>query len=82
MRVDLAAHVKWFTDPVAHPTDWSLLATAPVLIAFAIAIAAVGLAYAIQRRVPEPKIVSIPSSASCSSRKAAPDTSAGLVTRA
>ena len=59
MRVDLAAHVKWFTDPVAHPTDWSLLATAPVLIAFAIAIAAVGLAYAIQRRVPEPKIVSI-----------------------
>ena len=56
MRVDLAAHVKWFTDPVAHPTDWSLLATVPVLVAFAIAIVAVGLGYAIQRRFPEPRI--------------------------
>jgi len=59
MRVDLAAHVKWFTDPVGHPTDWSLLATVPVLVAFTIAIGAVGLAYVIQRRFPEPKVLTV-----------------------
>jgi len=57
MRVDVAAHVKWFTDPAAHPTDWSLLASVPVLVAFVLAIAAVGLAYAIQRRFPEPRLL-------------------------
>ena len=57
MRVDVAAHVKWFTDPAAHPTDWSLLASVPVLVAFVLAIAAVGLAYVIQRRFPEPQLL-------------------------
>ncbi len=57
MRADIAAHVKWFTDPVAHPTDWSLLGSAPVLTAFVLAIAAIGLAYAIQWRFPEPKLL-------------------------
>jgi len=55
---DVAAHVKWFTDPAAHPTDWSLLASAPVLVAFVLAFAAAALADAIQTRVPEPKILS------------------------
>ena len=27
MHADLLAHVKWFTDPENHPTDWSLLTT-------------------------------------------------------
>ena len=57
MHVDVAAHVKWFTDPRPHPTDWSLLASVPVVVAFGLALAAVGLAYAIERRFPEPKIV-------------------------
>ncbi len=48
----LGAHVKWFTDPAAHPTDWSLLLTLPVIVAFVIAIG-----YLIQRRVPEPAIM-------------------------
>ena len=59
MRVDVAAHIKWFTDPAAHPTDWSLLASVPVIVAFVLAIAAVGLAYTIQWRVPEPKIMTL-----------------------
>jgi len=57
MRADVAAHVKWFTDPIAHPTDWSLLASVPVMVAFGLAVAAVGLAYAIQRRFPEPQLL-------------------------
>ena len=54
MHADLLAHVKWFTDPNAHPTDWSLLLSVPVLAAFAIAFAAAGMAYVIQHRVREP----------------------------
>ena len=57
MHADLLEHVKWFTDPKAHPTDWSLLLSPPVLAAFAIALAAAGVAYAIQHRVREPAIV-------------------------
>jgi uncharacterized membrane protein YphA (DoxX/SURF4 family) len=52
------AHVKWFTDPSRHPTDYSLLLTPTVLIAFAIALAAVGVAYVIQHRAREPRIFS------------------------
>ncbi|HEY8807311.1 MAG TPA: DoxX family protein [Candidatus Limnocylindria bacterium] len=57
MRADLLAHVKWFTDPKAHPTEWSLLLTAPVLAAFAIALAAAGVAYVVQHRVREPALM-------------------------
>jgi uncharacterized membrane protein YphA (DoxX/SURF4 family) len=49
-------HVKWFTDPSRHPTDYALLLTPPVLLAFAIAVATVGIASVIQHRVPEPRI--------------------------
>jgi uncharacterized membrane protein YphA (DoxX/SURF4 family) len=51
------AHVKWFTDPRAHPTKYDLLLSGPVIGAFAIALAATGVAYLIQHRVPEPKAV-------------------------
>ena len=49
------AHVKWFTDPRAHPTEYGLLASWPVIGAFAIALAATGIAFFIQHRVPEPR---------------------------
>jgi len=51
------AHVKWFTDPRAHPTDWSLLLSFPVIAAIAIALGAVGVAFVIQHRVPEPTVM-------------------------
>ena len=57
MHPELAAHVKWFTDPAAHPTDWSLLLSLPVIIAFAVALGAAGVAYIIQRCVTEPEIM-------------------------
>src|SRR5258708_24896925 len=57
MHADGLRHVKWFTDPAAHPTEWSLLASGPVLLAFAIAIGAVVVAHQIQRRFPEPAIM-------------------------
>ena len=37
MLGSLARHVKWFTDPSRHPTDYSLLLTLPVIVAFALA---------------------------------------------
>jgi uncharacterized membrane protein YphA (DoxX/SURF4 family) len=49
-------HVKWFTDPSRHPTDYSLVLTAPVIAAFVFAFLAVGVAYLVQHRVPEPKL--------------------------
>ena len=49
-------HVKWFVDPSRYPTDYSLLMTPPVLIAFAIALAAIGIAYVIAHRVREPRV--------------------------
>jgi uncharacterized membrane protein YphA (DoxX/SURF4 family) len=57
VHADVLAHVKWFTDPTAHPTDWSLLLSVPVLAAFAIALAAAGVAYLIQHRFAEPAIM-------------------------
>jgi len=52
----LARHVKWFTDPSQHPTDYSLLLTLPVIAAFGIAAIATAVAAVVQRRVPEPRI--------------------------
>jgi uncharacterized membrane protein YphA (DoxX/SURF4 family) len=49
-------HVKWFTDPSRHPTDYSLLLTFPVIAAFAVAGIAVAVAAWIQRNVPEPRM--------------------------
>ena len=49
-------HVKWFVDPSRYPTDYSLLVTPPVLIAFAVALAAIGIAWLIAHRVPEPRV--------------------------
>jgi uncharacterized membrane protein YphA (DoxX/SURF4 family) len=49
-------HVKWFVDPSRYPTDYSLLLTPPVIIAFAIALVAVAVAFVIAHRVPEPRI--------------------------
>jgi len=54
--VSLARHVKWFTDPSQHPTDYSLLVTFPVIAAFAIAALATAVAAFVQRKVPEPRI--------------------------
>jgi uncharacterized membrane protein YphA (DoxX/SURF4 family) len=52
----LARHVKWFTDPSQHPTDYSLLLTFPVMAAFAFAALATAVAAFVQRAVPEPRI--------------------------
>jgi uncharacterized membrane protein YphA (DoxX/SURF4 family) len=57
VHVDVLEHVKWFTDPEKHPTDWSLLASWTVLIAFAVALGATGIAFAIQHRVREPRVM-------------------------
>lgn len=56
MLGSLARHVKWFTDPARHPTDYSLLLTLPVLLAFAVAAVAIAVAAVVQRTVPEPRI--------------------------
>jgi uncharacterized membrane protein YphA (DoxX/SURF4 family) len=50
------AHVKWFTDPSRHPTEYALLLSGPVIAAFVIALAAVGVAYLIQHRAHEPRV--------------------------
>lgn len=50
-------HVKWFTDAAAHPTQYGLLFSAPVLLAFAVGFAAIGVAYWIQHNMPEPGVV-------------------------
>ncbi len=57
MHAEAFTHVKWFTDPAGHPTDWALLATVPVLAAFGTALAAAAVAYVIQHRVSEPLIM-------------------------
>ena len=56
MLGSFARHVKWFTDPSRHPTDYSLLLTLPVIAAFGIAAIATAVAAVVQRRVPEPRI--------------------------
>jgi uncharacterized membrane protein YphA (DoxX/SURF4 family) len=53
----ILAHVKWFTDPRLHPTEYGRLLSAPVIAAFLIALCATGVAYVIQHRVPEPKAI-------------------------
>jgi len=50
-------HVKWFTDPTAYPTRYDLLFSPPVLAALAMAALAVGIAYLLERRFPEPRTV-------------------------
>lgn len=54
MLTGLLPHVKWFTDPAPHPTDWSLLLSLSVIAALALALGATAVAYVIQRRLPEP----------------------------
>ena len=49
-------HVKWFTDPSRHPTDYSLLLTLPVIAAFAVAAVTVAVAAWVQRSIPEPRM--------------------------
>ncbi|MEP6694550.1 MAG: hypothetical protein ABJB39_07900, partial [Chloroflexota bacterium] len=56
MLGSLARHVKWFTDPSRHPTDYALLLTLPVLAAFGVAALAIAAAAYIQRTVREPRI--------------------------
>jgi uncharacterized membrane protein YphA (DoxX/SURF4 family) len=51
----LNEHVKWFVDPSRYPTDYSLLTSAPVLVALALAALAVGIAFFIQHFAPEPR---------------------------
>jgi uncharacterized membrane protein YphA (DoxX/SURF4 family) len=59
VHADLLAHIKWFTDPTAHPTDWSLLGSLPVIGAIAIALLSVGVARVVRRRFPEPRAVKV-----------------------
>jgi uncharacterized membrane protein YphA (DoxX/SURF4 family) len=55
MQVAPLEHVKWFTDPSRHPTDYSLLLAVPVIVAFVFALTAVGAAYVVQHRAREPR---------------------------
>ena len=57
MLTSVAPHVKWFTDPRPHPTDWSLLLSLPVIVAIGMALGAAGVAFVIQHRVPEPRVM-------------------------
>jgi uncharacterized membrane protein YphA (DoxX/SURF4 family) len=57
MLLATLAHVKWFTDPRGHATQYELLFTGPVIAAFALAVLATGIAYLVQHRVPEPAAV-------------------------
>lgn len=50
-------HVKWFTDPDPHPTQYELLLSWPVLGAFVLALVAIGVAYWIQHNIPEPPVM-------------------------
>jgi uncharacterized membrane protein YphA (DoxX/SURF4 family) len=52
-------HVKWFTDPKPFPTHYELLFSGPVLLSFAIALAAIGICFWIQHNVPEPRVMKI-----------------------
>lgn len=54
MLAALGAHVKWFTDP--HPTQYELLLSWPVILAFAGALVAIAAAYWIQHTITEPPI--------------------------
>lgn len=52
-------HVKWFTDPKPYPTQYDQLLSWPVVLAFAIALVAIGIAYWIQHNIPEPHVMRI-----------------------
>lgn len=56
MLIAPLAHVKWFIDASRYPTDYALLLSAPVIVAFGIALGAVAAAYFVQHRVEEPAI--------------------------
>ena len=56
MLGSLARHVKWFIDSTRYPTDYSLILTLPVLVAFALGGLAIAAAAFVQRTVPEPRI--------------------------
>lgn len=58
LLLGVLSHVKWFIDPRPHPTQYDLLLSWPVIGAFAIALAAAGVAFLIQHHVPEPKAIS------------------------
>jgi uncharacterized membrane protein YphA (DoxX/SURF4 family) len=49
--------VKWFTDPRPFPTHYELLFSGPVLLAFAVALVAIGVCYWIQHNIPEPRVM-------------------------
>ena len=55
----MVEHVKWFTDPKPFPTHYELLLSWPVVLAFAIALGAIGVAYWIQHNVPEPRVMRV-----------------------
>jgi uncharacterized membrane protein YphA (DoxX/SURF4 family) len=55
--IGVLAHVKWFTDPRLHPTQYGLFLSVPLIGAFLLAVGAAGVAYLIQHRVPEPAAV-------------------------
>jgi uncharacterized membrane protein YphA (DoxX/SURF4 family) len=57
LLLGVLVHVKWFTDPRPHPTEYERLFTWPVVAAFAIALVATGIAFVIQQRVPEPRMI-------------------------
>lgn len=52
-------HVKWFTDPRPYPTHYETLWSWPVLLAFALACVAIGVAFWIQHNVPEPRVMRV-----------------------
>ena len=47
-------HVKWVTDPAPFPTHYEQLLTWPVVLAFVVALAVIGICFWIQHHVPEP----------------------------
>ena len=55
----MLTHVKWFTDPKPFPTHYELLFSWPVLLAFAVGLIAVAIAFVIQHNVPEPRAMRI-----------------------
>jgi uncharacterized membrane protein YphA (DoxX/SURF4 family) len=57
LLLGVLAHVKWFTDPRPHPTQYDRLFTWPVIAAFGLALLATGIAFLIQHRVPEPRMI-------------------------
>jgi uncharacterized membrane protein YphA (DoxX/SURF4 family) len=58
LLLGVLSHVKWFIDPHPYPTQYDRLLSWPVIGAVAIALAAAGVGYLIQHRVPEPKAIS------------------------